>query len=236
MRKFLIVLLVVLVAGLIGADRFGESRAEAEVAREVAAQYRLPQQPSVEIGGFPFLTQAIAGEYQRIDVGIDEYTQQGISVRDVRIRLDGLHAPLSDLLRGDQSEVRAETATASAVIPYGVLQEQAAANGVQKVSRSGDDVLLEGTFSFLGVSAQVGVTVSIKPTDKGLVITPQAVRTSGIQVPVGLLKQNLTYTVPLTGLPMGAKITSVEPTDTGVRVTGTARNVNLGGVAQNAGG
>ncbi|MEO3787000.1 DUF2993 domain-containing protein [Actinocorallia sp. B10E7] len=230
MRKFLIVLLVLAVAGLIGADRFGETRAETEVARQVAAQYRLQEQPSVEIGGFPFLTQAAGGNYQRIDVVIGDYTQQGVTVQDVRIRLDSLNAPLSELLNGDQSNVRAKTATASAVIPYGVLQKGVADKGVQKVSRDGDDMLLEGTFAFLGVSAQVGVAVSLEPTAKGIVVTPKTVRASGIQVPLDLVKRDLTYTVPVTGLPMGSRITAVEPVDTGLRITGTAENVDLSGV------
>ncbi len=236
MRKFLIVLLVLAVAGLIGADRFGKARAESEVARQVAAQYRLQEQPSVKIGGFPFLTQAINGRYERIDVVIGDYTQQGVTVQDVRIRLDNLKAPLSDLLNGDQSNVRAETATASAVIPYGVLQKAVAEKGVQKVSRKGEDVLLEGTFTFLGVSAPVGVTVSVEPTVKGIVITPQTAQASGIQVPLDLVKRDLTYTVPVTGLPMGSRITSVAPEDAGLRITGTAENIDLSGVSQQTAG
>ncbi|WP_106402357.1 LmeA family phospholipid-binding protein [Actinocorallia populi] len=236
MRKFLIVLLVLVVAGLIGADRFGEARAENEVARQVAAQYRLPEQPSVEIGGFPFLTQAISGNYGQIDVSIGDYTQQGVTVQDVNIRLNDLKAPLGDLLNGDQTNVRAERATASAVIPYAVVQKATADKGVQKVSRSGDNVLLEGTVSFHGLSAQVGVNVSIKTTERGVTLTPESVQASGIQVPLDLVKQNFTSTVPVTGLPMGSRITSVEPVDTGLRITGTARNVDLSGAAQGAAG
>ncbi|GAA0966939.1 DUF2993 domain-containing protein [Actinocorallia libanotica] len=235
MRKFLIVLLVLVVAGLIGADRFGEARAENEVARQVAAQYRLPEQPKVEIGGFPFLTQAISGNYGQIDVAIGDYTQQGVTVQDVNIRLNDLKAPLGDLLNGDQTNVRAERATASAVIPYSVVQRATAEKGVRKVSRSGGNVLLEGDVSFHGLSAQVGVTVSIKTTEQGVTLVPEAVEASGIKVPLGLVKQSFTYTVPVTGLPMGSRITSVEPVDAGLRITGTAQNVDLSGVQQTAG-
>jgi hypothetical protein len=230
MRKFLIVLLVLAVAGLIGADRLIKGRAETEVARQVAAQYRLTERPEVRIDGFPFLTQALGGEYERITVDIGDYTQQGVTVRELEIVLNGLNAPLSDLLKGDQRNIRARTATASGVIPYEVLQEQVAANGVQKVSRKGDDVLLEGTFSFLGVPAPIGVSVSIEPTAQGIVITPETVQSGGIEVPLALLKRNLTTTVPVTGLPMGSRITAVEPVDAGLRVTGTAQDVDLSGI------
>lgn len=229
MRKFLVVLLVLLVAGLIGADRFGEARAESEVARQVAAQYRLPEQPSVEIGGFPFLTQAVNGNYQQIDVVIGDYSQQGVTVRDLRIRLNDLKAPLADLLKGDQSNVRARTATASAVIPYSVVQEATASQGVQKVSRSGDNLLLEGTLMFQGISVPVGVTLALEPTAQGVVLTPESVQASGIQVPLALVKRNYTHTVPVTGLPMGSRITAVEPVDAGLKVTGTADDINLSG-------
>ncbi|GAB3665647.1 DUF2993 domain-containing protein [Actinocorallia lasiicapitis] len=231
MRKFLVVLLVLVVVGVVGADRFAKARAESEVARQVAAQYALDREPAVDIGGFPFLTQALSGTYDQIDVQIGDYTQQGVTVQDVRIRLSGLNAPLADLVNGDKSNLRAREATASAVIPYSYIQQQVASRGVRKVSRDGNDVLLEGTYAFLGQNAEVGVVVSIRPTKEGIVVTPQSVRAVGglIQVPIGLVQEQLKTVIPVTGLPMGSRITKVEPTETGLRITGEADNVPLNG-------
>ncbi|GAA3241126.1 DUF2993 domain-containing protein [Actinocorallia longicatena] len=229
MRKFLLVLLVLVVVGLVGSDRFVKARAESEIAKQVAAQYALPKEPSVEIGGFPFLTQAVSGKYERIDVAIGDYTQQGVTVQDVRIRLTGLNAPLGDLVSGEKGNLRAREATASAVIPYGYIQQQVASRGVTKVSRSGNAVRLDGTYAFMGLSTPVGVVVSIRPTKEGILVTPQSVDVVGglVQVPIGLVQEQLRTLIPVTGLPMGSRITKVEPTDAGLRVTGEADNVPL---------
>ncbi|MEO5878326.1 MAG: DUF2993 domain-containing protein [Streptosporangiaceae bacterium] len=233
MWKALVVVAVLLLGGLVAADRIGVNRAENEISRQVAAQYSLSPAPSVSIGGFPFLTQAVSGTYDRIDVGIGAWTEQGVTVQDVRVRLEGLDAPLGDLINGDQSHLRARTATASAVIPYAVILQQATAQGAQgvkNIARSGKDVLLEGSYNVLGRSLDLGVIVSLKPTAAGIVVTPQTVRAGGlIEVPIAVLQKDLTYTIPVTGLPLGSKITSVVPEDGGVRVTGSGSDVPLNG-------
>jgi hypothetical protein len=231
MRKVLLVVLVLLIGGLFAADRFAVNRAESEISRQVAAQYGLRERPSVKIGGFPFLNQVVIGRYDRIDVGIKAWTEQGVTVQDVRIRLDGLNGPLGDLVNGDRSRLRAKKATGSAVIPYAVILQQATAQGAQgvkKISRSGNNLLLEGTYPVLARNVDLGVIVSLKPTTQGIVVTPQTVNAGGLtDVPIALLQKNLTYTIPIVGLPMGAKITSVVPEDGGVRVTSSASDVPL---------
>ena len=58
MKKLLVALLVLL-ALLVGADRVAEQVAEGRIADQLRAD--LSSAPQVEIGGFPFLTQALAG-------------------------------------------------------------------------------------------------------------------------------------------------------------------------------
>ncbi|HZB29380.1 MAG TPA: DUF2993 domain-containing protein, partial [Streptosporangiaceae bacterium] len=70
MRKVLLVLLFVLIIVVIAADRVGVAVAQDQIAKQVAAQNDLPSKPDVKIHGIPFLTQAIGGNYQRIDVRI----------------------------------------------------------------------------------------------------------------------------------------------------------------------
>ncbi|MDX6738191.1 DUF2993 domain-containing protein [Actinocorallia sp. A-T 12471] len=229
MRKVLIVLLVLILAGLFGADRYAESRAEAEVARQVAVQYRLTSEPSVSFGGFPFLTQALSGKYDSVDVSIGAFTDQGISLQDVNVRLEGLNAPLSDLMNGDASSLTADKAVASAVIPYGIVQKQLADRGVTAVARSADgNVLAKGTYSAPVVGEiPIDLTVSLRLTDEGVAIVPEKVAAVGFQVPLAAVKGMFTHTIPISGLPFGAKITGVEPVASGLKVTGEAANVPL---------
>ena len=60
-------------------------------------------------------------------------------------------------------------------------------------------------------------------------MTPQSVDAAGglVRVPIALVQDELKTLIPVTGLPMGSRITTVEPTDAGIRVTGEADNVPL---------
>ena len=67
MRRLLIVL-VVLAALLVVADRVGVVVAENRLAGQIQQQLVLDSKPDVSIHGIPFLTQAIRGRYKDIRV------------------------------------------------------------------------------------------------------------------------------------------------------------------------
>lgn len=226
MRKVLLVFLILAIGGVVVADRFGVRMAEDEIGKRVAAQYKLQRQPDVTIHGFPFLTQVVGGEYDRIDVGLGDWTEQGVTVNDVKIEMRGVRAALNDMINGNSSQVTARTATASAVLPYEVLKQRAP-KGVQSIGPNGSDLELRGTYAFLGVSAPVDVIVSVKPTGKGIAITPRSVGSAGIRVPLALVQDRLTYIVPVSNLPIGSRISDIQVTPGGLRVAATAQNVDL---------
>src|SRR4051812_16409192 len=64
--KGLLVTLVVLLGLAVVADWVAVGFAEDEVAQQLAAKGGLAGTPAVDIGGFPFLTQAIAGDYEDV--------------------------------------------------------------------------------------------------------------------------------------------------------------------------
>ncbi|RAY11469.1 DUF2993 domain-containing protein [Actinomadura craniellae] len=228
MRKVLVVFLILLVGGALVADRLAVNRAEAEIGRQIATQYNLTTQPDVTIHGFPFLTQAIGGEYDQIDVAIGDWTDQGIEVKDVRAEMHGVSAPLGDVVNGDTSGITVRTAVASAVVPFEALKKRAP-QGVRSISAKGPDVQVEGNIAMLGVSADVTMVVSVRATAQGIAITPRSVGASGtgVQVPLSLVRQRLSWTVPIRDLPVGSRISKVEVTPTGLRVSATAENVKL---------
>lgn len=226
MRKALLVLLILLVGGVIAADRIGVRVVQDEIGKQVAAQYDLQRQPDVTIHGFPFLTQAIGGEYDRIDVALGDYTQQEVTVRDVRIRMRGVRAPLSEVANGDTSNVVARTATASAVVPYDLIRKYAPKE-ITGIAPQGSDLRVDLSGTMLGLPLNGTAVVSVRPTARGVVITPRSVGTGGVQLPVDARNQ-LGWTVPVRDLPVGSRISEVEVTPDGLRVTATAENVNLG--------
>jgi hypothetical protein len=232
MRKVLIVVVVLLIGGLIAADRIGVVIAQNEIGRQIANQYNLQKRPKVSIAGFPFLTQAIGGSYDKITVNIGDWTQQSVTVHELKIQMSGLHAPLSDVINNNTSNITADTGTASAIIPFEALKQQAPKE-VKEISASGSDLLIKGTVKanlpVVGVvTSDLTATVKLKATAQGIQVTPDTVQNSGGQsIPIGLLSQRLSFLVPVRNLPIGSRISQVDVTPTGLRVAATANNVRF---------
>jgi len=104
--KRIVIVLVVLVGLLVGADFAAAAFAEHTVSQKAREQLELSQDPAVEIHGFPFATQALSGEYDHIDISAD-----GVRVdplRDVSVRADlyDVTAPISDLTSGNVDNIK----------------------------------------------------------------------------------------------------------------------------------
>jgi hypothetical protein len=102
----LVITLVVLLALLVGADFGGAAIAEYQVSKRAKAAFNLADDPSVTINGFPFLTQAIGGDYGHITVDAKGVPIKDI-LKDVEIHADlrDVSAPLSDLLAGKTDSI-----------------------------------------------------------------------------------------------------------------------------------
>jgi hypothetical protein len=231
MRKALLALLIVVAVGLVVADRVGVKIAEDRIGQQVAAQYSLPQQPDVTIHGVPFLTQVVGGEYSHITVDIGDWTEQGVTVSGVKVEMTGLNAPLGDVINGDTTNMTADTATASAIIPYDVIKKEAPKE-VTSLAPKGDDLAVGLTGAVMGFKVNGTAVVSVKPTSKGIAITPESVGEGAAQLPLTLVRQQLTWVVPVRDLPIGARISQIEPTAEGLKVAATAQNVNLNDLQQ----
>lgn len=232
MRKVLLVLLILAAVVLVAADRLGVRVAEDKIGEQVAAQYNLQQQPDVTIHGIPFLTQAIGGEYKHIEVSIGDWTEQGVTVTGVKVDMRGVDAPLSEVRKGSAANITARTATASAIVPYDVIQKEAPKE-VKRIGPKGDDLSVDLTGTFLGVRFDGTAVVQVKPTAKGIAVTPVSVGSDGAsQIPLALVKRQLTWVVPVADLPVGSRISKIEPTPDGLRVAATAENVRLNDLQQ----
>ncbi|MGH3793575.1 MAG: LmeA family phospholipid-binding protein [Pseudonocardiaceae bacterium] len=108
MRKLVITVLV-LVGLAVGADYAAAAAAEYEVAKQVRAELGLAADPSVRINGFPFLTQALMGDYSDIDMQAAGLTVGPLHDVAVEASMHDVHAPLSELRSGDLGSVRATT-------------------------------------------------------------------------------------------------------------------------------
>lgn len=103
-RRF--VLAVVVLAGLgVAADYGAAAAAEYQVAKQVRAELSLPADPSVRVNGFPFLTQALLGRYQAIDMRAAGLAVGPLHDLAIEATMRDVDAPLSEISSGDMSSV-----------------------------------------------------------------------------------------------------------------------------------
>lgn len=226
--RALLILVVVLAIGLAVGDRVAVVLAQNEIGRAVAAEYDLAQRPGVEIAGFPFLTQVVGGTYHDIDIRIGDWSGQNISVHDLDVALTDVSAPLNDLIENRTSNLVAATATATAVVPYDVVLGFAPEN-VESISDSPQGLRVTGKFAVAGMSVPATVFVTVAPTDAGIEVVPVSVQAAvgGPTLSLALLRQSLTFVVPLQALPLGARLTAIAPGADGLHATAVAHNVRF---------
>src|SRR6266480_3369678 len=100
----LAVVFVLLLVALVIADRVAVSAADAAVEKRLAEQapFGASNKPDVSIRGFPFLTQALSGKYDDIEVSGDSLRLEQVSGVDFDAHMHGVHVPLSKALRRPQ--------------------------------------------------------------------------------------------------------------------------------------
>jgi hypothetical protein len=225
MRKGLVIFLVLLIGLVIAADRIGLVVAQDEIAKNVATEYGLDHKPKVKIKGFPFLNQALTGRYGEIDVNVGDFTQLGVHLTGTVVTLKGVDAPLSDALHGDSSKMVADTAISTATVPYADVNKEAPRG--MKVSAKGKDLQVRGPVTVLGITRTVTATVTVKPNGHNVRVLPQTVNAGGTTLPVALVQQAFSFTMPVRGLPQNTSISNVLVQPDGLRVTTTGEHVNL---------
>lgn len=232
MRK-LIVALVVLLALLAVADRVLVSAAEGVVARRVQVAAGLEREPTVEIRGFPFLTQAVAGEYDRVDISLGAMERDDMRLRDLTVRLKQVHAPLGRMLSRDGSaSVRSESARASVLVPYGMIEQRMPVDA--DVQREGERLRLSGEVSVLGQQLPASAIVEPSVANGQLVFEAAEVQAGGRAVS-DRLADTFSFTVDVGELPFGLRIDGARAADGGLRVTARGADVLLSGAAAAAG-
>ncbi|RMI32132.1 LmeA family phospholipid-binding protein [Nocardia stercoris] len=227
MRVILILTVVAAIALIVG-DRAGVVLAQNEIGRETAAQYNLPRQPGVAVGGFPFLTQAVDGTYHDVDITVGDWSGKQITVHDLNVKLSDISAPLGDMLQHRTSNIVARTATATALVPYDTVKSFAPA-GVESVSSGPDGLHVAGTFPVEGFQVPATVVVTVAPSDQGIEVTPVSARAAagGPTISLAWLRRTLTFAVPLQQLPLGTRLTAIQPGPDGLQVTAVAHDVRL---------
>jgi hypothetical protein len=226
MRKLLIAV-VVLIALFVAADRIALLVAENQASKTIATSFNLPQRPGVSIHGFPFLTEAISGQYQQVDVSVGSLQSNGVPVQDLDTQFTAVHAPMREMLSGGSSTVTADQATGTGTVPYSAVNQQLP-SGVT-VSGDGSDLKMSGHTSFLGQQVPFSASAAVAASGGGITISPRHITVAGqTGMPASALGP-MTINLPVRNLPMHLAVNSAQPTATGLQVAVSAQNVQVEG-------
>jgi hypothetical protein len=228
MRRLLIVL-VVLAALLVAADRIGVVVAENRLASEIQQQLALDQKPDVSIRGIPFLTQAVRGTYKDIRVQLPDVDAGDVQNVAVDARLRGAHLSLSDALGGNVNQIPVDQISGTLLIPYDQLAEASGISGLT-ITREGDSLRLTGSVRVLGQPIKAEAVGRVGVTDGRIEINADQATVAGIPVPQAVLNEAarlLSFRVQPRNLPLNLRITAVRLTDTGLLVDAVSDDVVL---------
>jgi hypothetical protein len=228
--KGLLITLVVLVALAVVADRVAVKVAEDRVAQQLAEKGNLHGTPDVEITGFPFLTQAVAGTYDDVRIALTSTELGQPAGTSAQASLRGVHVPLSDVLSGSVKQVPVDRIDGTATLSYALLADQL--GGDTTVRREGDGLRINRTVEVLGYTLPVTAAGTVSLHGNELTVDVHQVSGAGVAVPGFLVNRvsdalDLSYTVP--DLPFGLQLTSVQPADDGVHVAVHATDAVLTG-------
>ncbi|HEY8456033.1 MAG TPA: DUF2993 domain-containing protein [Actinopolymorphaceae bacterium] len=227
MRRLIIVLFVLGLMFVV-VDRVAVVAVQREMAARAQTGAGLNARPDVVIRGFPFLTQAIRGRYDHIEVSLGDVSRGDIELRDVRLELHDVRAPLSSLLdQNRQLQPQAQTVQAFAVVPYAVVTRSLPHTVLQvrDVRPQGESLQLTGELTLAGLpTIPISATLDISALADAIAIRPSQVDAGPLpSLPV---HRALTITVPVD-LPAGFELSGVRVTRTGLQITGHGRDIVL---------
>lgn len=221
-----VVLLILLVIG----DRVAVAIAESQIASQIK-QADNAISPSVNIKGFPFLTQVISRNLQEIDISAKDIPAGPVSISSVSAQAKGVH--INSSFNGGKVDSILGTAFVSFSSVGGALSAQTGGlAGVQLSAAGPDTIHLKAD---LGGAATLEETGKVKIANNHVTITWQKTGggdNGGIDIGsilsglgAGDALPNLDFDIPK--LPAGLQVKSFAVTQQGLSVTVAAQNTTL---------
>jgi hypothetical protein len=242
----LFVLLLVVVGLLVAVDRVGAAAAENliadQAAKEMTARHiSTAQRPDVSVGGFPFLTQVLAGRYDKVTIRLKEPATDRVKLESLTMTAAPVHAPLRTIT-SHQGQVTADVVTGTATLTWAEvtkLLEVAGAPGIDPSSVElnvvDNQIRLRIPFAARGFEGAITATGSLAVTGGKVRVNLTNVAAEGANVPplvTQLIKsatKNVTLSLNIPNMPYDMKVNKVETTATGIVATASADHVRLAG-------
>lgn len=223
----LVVLGVLLALLAVGADRLARGLAQSEVATAIQQQQHLAHRPTVQLRGFPFLTQAAGGHFQGGRVIVTDFPSPKVRIKTVRIDLTGVTLSPGDLVSGSVRSVPVARIDGLALITYLDLALATDVEGLQ-IRPDNGRLELRLPLRYLGQTVSLVITGRVTLQGKSVRIAWGPLR--GLPLPPQVDQAaiaRLPSTIPLDTLPYGLTVTGIRVADSGLEVRVHARNVVL---------
>jgi hypothetical protein len=229
MLRRLVIALVVLVGLLALADRGLAMAAGNATADQIRVHEGLRERPDVRFRGFPFVTQAVHGNFRAVDVTARDVERGGLTIDRIDAHLEGVKVNLSKALKGRVVAVPVREGTATVRLTYGDLQTYLANRpGKIRIAVREGQVVVISTFGVPG-AGQVEVegtpTVKVSGDSIRVVVNNTKATVGGTRLSASLASQagvRSSFTVPLKDLPFGIRLESAKLTDDALVVTALA--------------
>lgn len=230
MKRLLLALVLLLALALV-ADRVGAQLAGDTVAERVQASSVLTEPPQVDIGGFPFLTQAVAGRYDRVEVSATDVPAGELRLDRLDVTLRGVHVPLSQALSGGIERVPVDAIEARARVGYDQLSQRSGDRRLQVApAADGERVRVTGSVEVLGRTLSVVAISSVEVVDGAIVLTAEELEVGNEAADTlftNSLRGRLDLSIPVTALPYDLQVTGLDVEPAGVVVRATATDAVL---------
>lgn len=223
-------LLVFVLFVLVVADRISVSLAQEQVADKLAGQRPFTARPSVQINGFPFLTQAARGRYADIEVAGPGQPVDRLGPVYITAHLRGVHLPPSQAARASDDPVPVDRAEVSLRLSLAALAAASGLPGLQ-LSARGDEVTARAPVS-LPLLGTVDVSGTVRLEIESGRVVAVLTRLQGNSVPlppaaVAVARRALALAVPVADLPYKAVAARVTVDGDDVLLSGAATGVVL---------
>ena len=218
--KKLLVALAVLLGLLVVADRLSAVLAAKAIASQVQSASRLTSEPDVDITGFPFLTQAIAGRYDRVEVTARDVPAGQLVLDRLDATLSGVQVPLSKALSGSVRRVPVEGVRARALVGYDEMARRAGQRSVE-VAPAGERVRVTGSLDVLERTLSVTAVSRVEVDEGDLLVTAEEYEVgneTADRLITRAVGDRLDLRIPVSGLPYDLEVTEVDVEPDGVAV------------------
>ena len=221
MRKLLVVLIVLGVLA-VGGDRLAAGLVASEAERRLAAEGFTD--PSVQLKGFPFLTQLAGRDFSRVAVTGQRLEADEGSARDVDAELTDVRVPST-------GPVRIGSLSARGTVPYDVVVEAAGAGSLRLEPGTAGQVRVSRTVEALGQTFDVVAQARVQARGSRLRLVP-----TGLEVEGGgslddqlsaLLADRVAVTYPIPDLPDGVQVEQITAGPDGFVVQVSGRDVSV---------